>query len=870
MMFCASTFAQDGISDRQREAVSLMNDLGIFEGIAEENAQDTVTRGNYAKIIVKVLGGENLSETPKRIYTDVLPENDAAASIEYLYNRGIMLGYDNAEFRPDSVITLEEAVKTIVSVMGYSKLAEQQGGYPDGYYKAAMNNGLLNGTTGERLQEVSFADTAVIISNLLESKNYQVVNGYKNGYPVIEQPGDKDYMGYTLDLYKYTGIVEACGDTALSDASTEMKEGTCKIGGEVFDCGSVDMMQYLGMKVRAYYKSDDYGAHILHITVDGANTVLDVSSDDISEKSTKTVFQYTENQKTKRVTISDTAIVIYNGKRLDVVADKDIISVNGDVRLISNDGDGKYDVIIVREYETFIVDKAVATDSLLTFKYGKGSLDLEEGGGIRAKYYTDGAETDFSSITGGSVVSVAISRNKSGDVLAEVLISNNKVTGTALNYENNGAKSKVVLEDGSEYTLTYDYINRLDEGQSETYAPMLGSEGEFYIDSFNKLAAYKMSSGGKNYAYIVKCWFDPNEQKGYIRLFTKDAEFKTLVFAEKMRFNSSRPENQETIPEMLKQTGEDNTIHQLVVYKSNENDEVIELNTAENKMNDLYYISKDEEFTLHAHPKNKVGQAAGLRFYKNMAVGYPFAFVDGKTIQFMIPTNKTDEKAYRIATKISSTDESLPAPVYIYDAGAAGNIGAITTNTSSEGSLSTPFIIDNVVKMVDEDDMVCTGLEFFGGSSVIVSPDVEYTQPKTNWSTRVDYSGVTVDDLKRGDVIEYTTSDNQVNQIRVIVKADNVGPTRIDGGSAGADMQRNGNTVADIISVAENGRTALVNYFDADGTERYQTLLINGTVYRYESAEKQVYNSSTSDLRPGDRVLINAFWWSPKVVVIFR
>ena len=52
--------------------------------------------------------------------------------------------------------------------------------------------------------------------------------------------------------------------------------------------------------------------------------------------------------------------------------------------------------------------------------------------------------------------------------------------------------------------------------------------------------------------------------------------------------------------------------------------------------------------------------------------------------------------------------------------------------------------------------------------------------------------------------------------------------------------------------------------------EQYQSMLINSTTYRYDSSDGEIYNSSASDLREGDRVLINSYWWSPKLVVIFR
>ena len=136
VMFSGAAFAEEDatLSPKQSEAVSLMNDIGIFQRIPEEQSGQAVSRAEFARIIVNMLGVQNeLSQTPRRIYTDVLPEHDAAASIEYLYDRGIMIGYDNADFKPDEIITVGEVVKVMVTIPGYADWAENAGGFPDGY-----------------------------------------------------------------------------------------------------------------------------------------------------------------------------------------------------------------------------------------------------------------------------------------------------------------------------------------------------------------------------------------------------------------------------------------------------------------------------------------------------------------------------------------------------------------------------------------------------------------------------------------------------------------------------------------------------------------------------------------------------------------
>ena len=866
--FSAFSDTVGGLSDRQCEAIAFMNDIGVFNGVSEEMGVYTVTRADFAKTVVGVMGAYGLPETARQIFTDVPADHSAAIAIEYLYERGIMSGFENAEFKPSNNITIVQAIKTTLCILGYSEIAAERGGYPLGYYSIAVANNLLKGIDKKIDDEMTYADMAVLLRNALEDSSFIVSGSYKNGYAEKQKAEGTDYLGYSLDIYKFTGLFEAINCTSIYDSAKELKTGVCEIGGEKLNFGDKNISQYLGMYVTAYYRKDGENANLLHITASDENDVIEINAEDIDKSTTKNVFKYNDGKRNKKLSIAANAIFLYNGKRLDYVVDSDLIIANGYIRLINNDGDSDYDVVIITEFETYIVDRAVAVDSLLYFKYDRGFLDLKEEGLTVARYFIDGAETEFSSIVPGSVLSVALSKNITGSILADIYISNNIVTGVAKVTDDEG----VILEDGTQYDYTDEYISRINDVSSNSYAPIIGSEGDFYIDYFNKLAAFKLSTKSKTYGYVVKAYY--NRKDGcIINMFTQDGTFVDYEVAEKVKYNGRTPELEE-IPDILMQTGDNGTVNQLVVYKSNDKGLITEIKTAVDKTDEVYYVASDEEFVLNAHPKNDAGEPVKVRFYKNVAENRPFSFVPGKTLQFMIPTDKYDKKSYRIGTKLASTDVDLPAPLYIYDAGKAGAIGAVVSNSANEGEYSKPVIVDKVMRSINDEEESGILLSFIGGTSVFAGDSVIYDQPpesdakgNNNWRKYVpEYGNIRISDLKRGDVIEYTTSNGQVDMLRVIVKADDIGPVRIDGDH----IQLNGNMIADIISVAEDAKTALVYYVDRFGTERYQTMHVNSTVYRFDSKDNEVYISSTSDLQPGDRVLINSYWWSPNLVVIFR
>ena len=73
-----------------------------------------------------------------------------------------------------------------------------------------------------------------------------------------------------------------------------------------------------------------------------------------------------------------------------------------------------------------------------------------------------------------------------------------------------------------------------------------------------------------------------------------------------------------------------------------------------------------------------------------------------------------------------------------------------------------------------------------------------------------------------------------------------------------------------VLSVNDKNSRALVYYVDRFGTERYQSIGIGGSVYKYDSSTGKAEYATSADVRAGDTILQNAFWWSVKAVFIFR
>lgn len=55
---------------------------------------------------------------------------------------GIVNGYGDGTFGPENTVTYAQALTMIVRTMGLEENAISAGGYPDGYIKVAVENGL--------------------------------------------------------------------------------------------------------------------------------------------------------------------------------------------------------------------------------------------------------------------------------------------------------------------------------------------------------------------------------------------------------------------------------------------------------------------------------------------------------------------------------------------------------------------------------------------------------------------------------------------------------------------------------------------------------------------------------------------------------
>ncbi len=132
-------------SEEKIEKLKQYNIVNCYEdgGFYPEN---NITRAEFCKM-VSIIAGISLDDKNETssFFSDVSKEHWANPYIMFCYNHGLIQGVSKNLFEPDKYITYQDALKILVSVLGYEDIAKQRGDYPIGYVETAKKIGITNG-----------------------------------------------------------------------------------------------------------------------------------------------------------------------------------------------------------------------------------------------------------------------------------------------------------------------------------------------------------------------------------------------------------------------------------------------------------------------------------------------------------------------------------------------------------------------------------------------------------------------------------------------------------------------------------------------------------------------------------------------------
>ena len=189
--FGAPAFAYAGIDDvcenywAQVEIASVVSDSVMTLTDGNFNPEGKMSRVEFVKALLKVLGQENLEVTSKVKFSDVAKSSDIYAPIARSQQLGLVYGYPNGKFLPDNAMLRDEAQSVIShitidadvdsSIVAKYADADKVPAWANEVYAKTLSYGIYVNHPNENelrpTEELSRAEAAVLLYRLRQRLN---------------------------------------------------------------------------------------------------------------------------------------------------------------------------------------------------------------------------------------------------------------------------------------------------------------------------------------------------------------------------------------------------------------------------------------------------------------------------------------------------------------------------------------------------------------------------------------------------------------------------------------------------------------------------------------------------------------------------
>ncbi len=520
------TFAEE-VKTVDRETYGLLSAIEIVTEADVENADKPITRGEFIKYLTGAYGLNRYlpDESATSYFYDVDATYPYAKEINAAYNSKLINGYSDGSFRPDELLTKDDMITFVVTMLGYTYQANASGGYPTGYSLIANQLGLYKGVNISG-SSVAKADALRLIFNALNTK-IMTKSSLTLGSDDVKLTEGDTLLYSMFGIGKAEGVMEA-NDLTWLKTGGDIRPFRVVIGGSKFEVGYSGAENYLGYYVTAYYKYDGYIDEntILYISAnENRNKEITIDVKDIISIKPGVISYSDENYKTETIKYDTGSAIIYNGTATSFSFNESLIpdGHNGTVKLLSNNG-GNYNVIFVDVYKDYFVTEVNYKDFTIYENKEKIVLDQEKDDPFCDILNAKGEPVDFSEIVRYSVVSVYESKSDAKQKYIRAYVSNDKLRGIV---------KEIISEDGIKtLKIGNDYYSFEDEYIAKNINSLIiGRSYEFALNSKGKIYGVRALSGDNSlWGYILTgrvVGNEATEQSAKIKMYTQLGTFET-------------------------------------------------------------------------------------------------------------------------------------------------------------------------------------------------------------------------------------------------------------------------------------------------------------------------------------------------------
>lgn len=845
----------DCIGTPYYDVTALLKNLGLISGYNtyEYRPDAPISRAEFAKLTAAVLNLNSPSSGQiKRIFRDLPKTHWAGGAVYTLHGIGVVHGDENGYFYPEETILCQDAVKILVSALGYTVLAEEKGGYPTGFRRIAAELELLSGVSTEPEQTMSRGEAAVLLANALQAEIMKPI-GFGEEENTFQKDGSTILSQYHR-IDKISGILRDVG--ALSIAGDSLQESDCAvIGEESFQMGAFPLESLLGHEVDAYVRYDDHTAEGTILYAKGCvgerydefdrNAYLGIEDN-------KIVYEQPDGRIVKRP-FSNNTRVVYNGRydtRMGLLDAPEFDS--GFMRLLQYPGSSCVDVIFIENFKTYHMASDGRLGERLTDKRnGAVRLGLEKAEEVRIFLY--GEETDYTpeiAVGENDLVQAAVSRDGKA---ALVHILGKRISGV-LSVLDSGKDCCKIGEQEVEFSAGLD---------KESLSMLLGRTVHAYLDVTGKAAVIESGELVTQYGYLQGV-SQPDSLSSWIqlRIVTQSAQAEEYTVNSGTRLNGKKAELSAVA----------SLSPQLVRFTAREDGTLAKLETA---------VSTDgkvglDGFSLNYQSDNSKYYGDGMKLFSSVYQ------LDADTRVFLIPEDKDEIKAYRVQdSSCLLTDKSYA--VRLYDVERDFTAGAAVIDLSgSDGRKLENYdpvaVVESVSNILDADGNLC--LEIYAkvnGQDARIYFDAEGGEDVTGswipgYQERDTSEGK--NPFRPGEVFQYYMDDeSHCKYFRMLLTDELIrqGGYESHLGDYGAlteqsyfsELYAMCGTVTEKFSkkiIARTGENGFLRTFSLDGVN----------FYRYLSRTGKVLPGNSSMIAPGSRVFVRMNFTAVKEILILE
>ncbi len=507
--------------------------LGFFDENSVYTPNTSVTRGEIITALVGAMPEDKYVSFSKGDtgFTDV-SSNDPIARDAYNARLLGIVG-DETELRPYDMANLEEASFMILNVLGYGKAVKTD------YSAYASSLGITKSIPSS--SKFTKEQLVIMLYNALDT---EILQWEMTELGNLSTTAGKTYLTEVLDAGYGRGIVQALRFSALSGFNPTYTSEVI-IGGEKYYTDLLSLDGIFGEDADVYYRnnSDDEKV-IVYAKAHDNDRVIEIDAENINsfDKNNLKYTYYTgaELNKSKTASITKTTNIIYNGK--NILGDFDAYTpAVGKVKLIDNDGNGKYDVAVITDYDVVVVNGADKENGVVRDLFHperEYTVDLYASSPAYQVTTIDGEVRKFTDIMRYNVIFAAQSMDK--EVTTFIVPSQSSIKGSVEATE----ETKIKI-DGKVYKVTADFFGTNPTTGDAFNSVKIRSNGTFYLDPYGRVGYFEtLGDRSLRSGYLIKASLDDSGDEDFdsvlVKMFTEGGKVEKLYTAKNVRFTNGR------------------------------------------------------------------------------------------------------------------------------------------------------------------------------------------------------------------------------------------------------------------------------------------------------------------------------------------